>query len=437
MKRDIYKTLCKWKDESNRRPLLIRGARQTGKTYIVNEFGKNEFDSVVSLNFERNPEYKDIFTSYNPCDILEKISLFTGKKIVPGQTLLFFDEVQECPEAIMSMRYFFEEMPALHLIAAGSLVEFTLKSEKFRIPVGRIQYLYLFPLSFSEFLYAIGEENLSMYLSELSNLASLPETLHHKLNEYVRKYFITGGMPAVVKEYCTSHDIINCQKIQRSILDTYADDFAKYSGKSKHKYLRKVFNAVPSSVGRKFVYANIDSTIKSRDLKEALELLETAGIVFRVKRTTGAGVPLAAGVKEAYFKVLFLDVGLFHAISGIYAETAMEKDFNSIIKGAVTEQFTGQEIIAYQNPYSRPDLYYWCRDARNSNAEIDFLIEKNSKIVPVEVKSGSVGRMKSLHIFINEYKSRIAVRISQAAYNEGKPVLSIPFYGIESFMKSP
>jgi hypothetical protein len=401
----------------------------------VNEFGQKKFTSLITINFERNPEYKDIFSSYSPVEIIEKISLYTGKRTESGKTLLFLDEIQECPQAIMSLRYFFEELPALHVVAAGSLVEFTLASEGFRIPVGRIQYLYLFPLSFGEFLKAIGEENLHTFLSDFSKLENLPESLHNRLNEYVRKYFLIGGMPAVVKEYCTSHDIFNCQKIQRSILDTYIDDFAKYSRNSKHKHLRKVFNAVPAMTGQKFVYSKVDSSIKSRDLKEALELLERAGIVSRIKRTSGAGFPLAAGVNEAYFKVIFLDIGLLHAMSGIYPDTAREKDFTSIFKGAVAEQFAGQELIAYQNPYTKPRLYYWCRDAKNSNAEIDYLIEINSEIVPIEIKSGSTGRMKSLMIFIKAYNSKRGIKISQAPYKDQIPIMSLPFYAIESFMK--
>ena len=205
------------------------------------------------------------------------------------------------------MRYFFEEIPGLHVIGAGSLLEFALLSENFRMPVGRIQYIFLYPLSFGEFLDALGESELRNYILNFPKLEKLPVSLHGKLNEYVRKYFIIGGMPAVVQEYVTTHDISKCKRIQRSIIDTYIDDFAKYSKVSKHAYLRKVFNAVPGMVGQKFVYTQVDRAIKSRELKEALELLETAGVVTRVRQTSGSGLPLAAGVHESIFKVLFLD----------------------------------------------------------------------------------------------------------------------------------
>lgn len=436
MKRDIYSALVSWKAAKNRQPLLIRGARQTGKTFIINEFGKTEYKSLITLNFERNPEYKDIFITLDPQEILERISLYTGKKTEPGKTLLFLDEIQECPKAITSLRYFYEEMPQIHLIAAGSLLEFTLSSENFRMPVGRIQYLFLFPLSFGEFLTAIGESELRTFVSDWSKLEKITENLHLKLIEYVRKYFIIGGMPAVVQEYISTRNIFDCQKIQRSILDTYSDDFAKYARKSKHQYLKKVFNAVPGMVGQKFVYTQVDREIKSRDLKEALELLETAGVISRIRQVNGVGLPLAASVNEAYFKVIFLDVGLLHAISGIYAETAMEKDLSAIFKGAVAEQFAGQELIAYQNPFTKPTLFYWGRQAKNSTAEIDYLLEWDAQIIPIEVKSGSTGRMKSLHFFIEYYHSKKAVKISQAPFLAGNPIVSLPFYAIESFFNT-
>ena len=222
----------------------------------------------------------------------------------------------------MALRYFYEEKQALHIIAAGSLLEFTIRSENFRMPVGRVQYIYLFPLSFSEFLEAIGEATLRDHISDPTHLRLIPDALHQKLNEYIKKYFLIGGMPAVVNQYITNHDIISCQKIQRLIIDTYLDDFGKYARKIKHRYLNKIFNAVPTMVGKKFKYSHVDNTIKSRELKEALELLEMAGVVKKIKKTSGAGLPLEAGVKEQHFKVLFMDVGLLHAANGIYSDTA-------------------------------------------------------------------------------------------------------------------
>ena len=435
MIRDIYQTLTVWKDSDTKRPLLVRGARQTGKSWIIQEFGKKEFDNIIVINFERNPGYKAIFKTLIPAEIIERITLFTAQKPVPRKCLLFLDEIQECPEAIVSLRYFHEEMPDLHVIGAGSLLEFALRREDFRMPVGRIQYLYLYPMSFGEFLDALGESALRNHILHFSNLNDLPEGIHEKLNEYVRKYYFLGGMPAVVREYITSRDIIKCQRIQRSIIDTYMDDFAKYSKVTSHPTLQKIFNSVPGMTGQKFVYAHVDRSIKSEKLKEALELLETAGIVNRVRQTSGSGIPLSSGVHESFFKVIFLDVGLFHAISGVYSETAKETDFNAIFKGAVAEQFVGQEFITSQSPYTKAEIWYWGRKAKSSTAEIDYLIEKNGKIIPVEVKSGSTGRMKSLHLFMEQHHTKQALRISQAMFQLGNPVICLPFFAIESFLR--
>lgn len=434
MKRDFYTDLVAWKDSDIRKPLLVRGARQTGKTFVVKEFGKNDFSNFVELNFERNPEYTEIFSSRIPEEIVERISLYTGQKVIAGKTLIFLDEIQDCPEAIISLRYFYEEMPELHVVGAGSLLEFALRSENFRMPVGRVQYLYLYPMSFGEFLDAMGESVLRKHLREFVNLKKLPLTLHEKLTELTRKYFIIGGMPAVVKEYVANRDIKKCQRIQRSVLDTYVDDFAKYSKVIKHNTLRNVFHAVPKMVGQKFVYAQVDRNTKSREIKEALELLETAGVLTRVRQSSGAGLPLAGAVHESFFKVIFIDVGLFQNISGMYAETAKGKDLTAIYKGAIAEQFAGQELIAHSWRHTKAELFYWGRKAKNSTAEIDYLIEKDGKIIPVEIKSGSTGRMKSMHMFNEQFNIQKALKISQAPFADGNPIVSLPFYGIESFM---
>jgi predicted AAA+ superfamily ATPase len=434
MKRRIYSNLIAWKNDKNHRPLILRGARQVGKTYIINEFGQNEFDSIITINFEKNPEYKEIFTTYDPTEIVNKISLITGQKIIPEKTLLFLDEIQECIQAITSLRYFYEEFQPLHIIAAGSLLEFALESENFSMPVGRVQYLYMFPISFGEFLDALHEEDLHNHLRDIDNLASIPDMLHNKLSEYIRKYFLIGGMPGVVNEYCDSKDILKCQIIQRAIIDTYMDDFGKYARKIKHRYLLKIFNAVPTMVGQKFVYARVDSTIKSRELKEALEMLEKAGVITRVNKTGGSGIPLEAGVQEQYFKMLFLDVGLLHAVNDIYSDTAQTKDFNAVFNGAVAEQFVGQELLAYQSPYSKPKLFYWTRDAKNSKAEVDYLTTINNSIIPIEVKSGTTGKLKSLKIFLDKYESEYGFKISQSRFSSNKPIISIPFYTLENFL---
>ena len=241
-------------------------------------------------------------------------------------------------------------------------------------------------------------------------------------------------MPAVINEYINNRDIIRCQRIQRSIIDTYIDDFAKYSKVSSHSLLKKVFNSTPGMTVKKFVYAHVDRGIKAEKIKEALELLETAGILTRVRQTSSSGLPLSSGAHESIFKIIFLDIGLFHAVSGVYSQTAKEKDFNAIFKGAVAEQFVGQELIAHQSPYTRAEIFYWDRRVKSSTAEIDYLIEKDGQIIPVEVKSGPTGRMKSLHMFIEKHQAKKALKISQAKFQKGNPIISLPFYAIESFL---
>jgi len=435
MKRDIYSALKVWQKDSSRRPLLVRGARQTGKTYIINQFGRNEFHSFIVLNLERNPEYKDIFNNNDPKNIIEQIALFVGKKVTPGKTLLLLDEIQDCPKAIMSLRYFFEEMPELHLIGAGSLLEFSLNVEDYRVPVGRVQYMYMSPMSFGEFIEAKGDGDLRNYLNDFSNLEKISDGLHGKLNELVRKYFIIGGMPAVVKEYVNSGDILKCQQIQHSIVETFIDDFSKYSKVSKFSYLKKIFNSAPALIGNKFVYSKVDAQVRSRELKQAVELLDQADVLHRVKRTSGAGIPLEYGVKDNYFKIILLDIGLMHAISGVYSDTAKQNDFTAIFNGAVAEQFVGQELIAYYKPELRPNLYYWAREARNSNAEVDYIIVKSTRIIPVEIKSGAKGRMKSLHLFMKKFKTEKAVKISQAKFNNSESIMDLPFYALQLFVE--
>ena len=434
MQRTIQSTLSEWKINPNRKPLLVRGARQIGKTYAIESFAKN-FASSLTINFERNPEFKKIFNINDPDLIIEQIELLTGKRIIPGQTLLFLDEIQECPEAIISLRYFYEEKQELHIIGAGSLLEFTLSSETLSIPVGRIQYLYMYPLSFSEFLTALGYDHLRQYLMGPGNLSRISEAVHGKLLQQLRLYYILGGMPEVVQTYINTKDTNACQLVQRSIADTYRDDFAKYASQVKFENLRKMFSVVPNMIGDKFVYTNVDPDTKSRELKEALTLLETAGILYRVKNTSGAGIPLESHAKDRYFKVIFLDIGLMHTINGMDQEIVLGDNLTDIYKGALAEQFVGQELLAYTSPYHKESLYYWARDKRGSSAEIDYLIQTSHQIVPLEIKSGSTGRMKSMKLYRDAYNPKQAIKISQAPYSDQHDILELPLYAMESLMK--
>ena len=310
MRRDVEKELISWKLQKDRYPLIIRGARQVGKSYLVETFGKNHFKNIVVANFEFHPHLKDCFKSLDPSEIINKLQLLLGAQIKEDDTLLFLDEIQECPQAIMSLRYFKEKLSKLAVIAAGSLLEFALRSPDFKMPVGRIHFLYLEPFSFSEYLDATCNQNLKEFLSEVRLTDPIDDVIHKKLLELLRIYLIVGGMPAVLKEYLSSHDLMNCQRIQTGILQTYRSDFGKYAKISQHKYLQKVFDAAPRLVGQRIKYSNIDVDSRSTDLKNALNLLVLAGIVRPVYLTKAGGHPLGAQINEQKFKINFLDVGL-------------------------------------------------------------------------------------------------------------------------------
>jgi len=435
LQRDIDKVLVSWKHSARRLPLLVRGARQVGKSFSVLEFGQKEFENLVVVNFEQNPEYKTVFSTLDPKEIIENLSLLTKTDILSGKTLLFLDEIQECPRAITALRYFYEQMPALHVIGAGSLLEFALSQEKFRMPVGRIQYIYMNPFSFREFLDAVGEKPLSRKISEFSWDNMPTEVVHKRLLFLIKKYAIVGGMPAVIAEYISSGNLAACQRLQSAIIQTYRDDFGKYASKVKNKYLDKIFYAVPKMIGQKFIYSHVDQNIQSRELKEALFLLEKAGVIHRVKRTSGQGVPLEASASERFYKTIFLDIGLMQNICGLNGETFLREEFIQVNSGAVAEQFVGQEFLAYQNIYQEASLYYWVREAHNSSAEVDYLIPHISKAVPVEVKSGKTGRLRSMHLFLEKYSCLMGIRISQLPFNQTLPILSIPFYAVKQIPK--
>ena len=432
MIRDIDSYLRQWKDQPRRYPILVRGARQVGKSYTVSQFGAEVFDSFIEVNFEFKPEFKGCFEALEPKLIVENISLLTGQEIIPGQSLLFLDEIQECPKAIMALRYFYEQMPELHVIGAGSLLEFALESQNFKMPVGRIQYFYMQPLSFGEFLDACGEGRLRSHISELRLLSTITEPVHNKLIQLLRKYFILGGMPAVIDEYIASGNIRRCGEIQQIIIQTYRDDFGKYASRVKHRYLEKIFYAVPKMVGQKFKYSHVDQNVQSRELKEALEMLEKASVVQRVFRTSGFGMPLEANASERHFKVVFCDLGLMQTICGLEAQTAMATDLTSVNKGALAEQFVAQELNAYRDYHIPPSLHYWAREYRNSSAEVDYLMTIGSRIIPLEVKAGSTGRLRSMHQFFEQYGQCLGIKICQDPFSRTKPIFSIPLYGIKA-----
>jgi len=430
MQREIEKHLIEWKNKEEKYPLLVRGARQVGKSYVIEEFGKRHFNNTVSINFELTPNLKECFQNLDPAQIITKLQLLLNTRITNKDTLLFFDEIQECPQAILSLRYFKEKMPQQSVIGAGSLLEFAFKVNDFRMPVGRIQFLNLEPLSFVEFLHATNNCNLLEYVSQLTSQNRGELVIHKQLLELLRNYLIIGGMPAVVKEYLNSCNILECQRIQSALLETYRNDFGKYANLAQHKYLQKVFDAAPRLSGQRVKYVQIDREIKSRDLKNAMELLSLARIVRPVYASRASGLPLGAQAVPQKFKLTFLDVGLMQYVCGLGAELRMEKEIMQINSGAVAEQFVGQELKAYNDPYKDNSFYFWARDKRGSCAEVDYLFTKGKYVIPVEVKSGKGGRLKSLRAFLKEKKSPVGIRLSTDQLSFHERILSVPLYMI-------
>ena len=428
MKRDIDTHLQAWKQRERRKPIVLRGARQVGKTTVVRELGRS-FDSFVEINFEETPDLASFFEgSLSPDDIVSNLQNYFGVRIQDGSTLLFLDEIQICPRAILALRYFFEKRPDLHVIAAGSLLDFELR--KISFPVGRIDFYYLYPLSFGEFLHALGKEPLR---TDICEGKALPEGLHRQLLATLRDYTVIGGMPQVIAEYLRSGDMAECQHIQSSIIDTFLADFPKYAKQHQLKYLTTVFNAVPSQLGRKFKYSNISNLYKSRDLGAALELLELAGLLIRIHHSSANGIPLEHEKDFRKFKVLFFDVGLAMRVLRIpVQELLLNDDISLVNEGAIAEQLVGQEMLAYASCRERHHLYYWHREAKSSNAEVDYVLERGRDIVPVEVKSGQRGRARSLQLFISEKRTQRAVCLSRERPSERNGISYLPLYAIES-----
>ncbi len=428
MKRIIESELIAWKNQTEHMPLLLRGARQVGKTFTAETFGRAYFSNVVSINFERQREYLSCFESLEPGRILEAIRLIGKESIIPGKTLLFLDEIQECPNAIMALRYFKEIMPELHVIAAGSLLEFILNQNDFRMPVGRVQSLYLKPLSFQEFLIACGYDSMVEYLASVNFQSTINLAVEQKLQELLHQYFAIGGMPAVVKSFVENHDWRQCQIIQSSLLSTYYDDFAKYAKTSKHRYLQRLLEQAPGMVGQHFRYASVDPNMQSRDLKQALDDLMYAGIIYKVHQTSASGLPFASQMKEKKFKLLFLDIGLVKAAQMLDIELLQQKDLLLLNRGMLAEQFVGQELLAYADPYLPIKLYYWEREKKGSEAEIDYVININDKILPIEVKAGKTGSLRSLQLFLSEKNQTIGLRFSMHRLSFDGRILSVPLY---------
>jgi predicted AAA+ superfamily ATPase len=429
MKRNIDQILDQWKHSRVRQPLLIRGARQVGKTYSVTDFGKRAFENIVSVNFEEQPEMSRCFSDLNPKNIIDRLSILKRMTISPGRTLLFLDEIQECPQAITSLRYFLEKMPELHVIGAGSLIEFALHVEEFRMPVGRVQSVYMYPMSFAEFLTAVGEDRLLNHIHTVDLQTGMEQVFSIRLENLFRQYLLIGGMPRVVKAFEDKVLMEELQRLQSGLIRTYIDDFAKYASTAKHKYLKEVYSRAPQMAGQRYKYSHVNPGIEAKFLKEALGLLCDARCLSKICHASGAGVPLLATANERKFKIAFLDVGLMQNALGVQDSIILIDSVMQINAGSIAEQFVAQELLACADPYADKKLHFWAREARGSNAEVDFLIEIGGMPIPVEVKAGARGSLKSMRLFLNEYPNTLlGIRYSMHELSYFDQILSIPLY---------
>ena len=424
-KRLIDKYLLEWASRNNHKPLLLRGARQVGKSTAVQELSK-KFDSFVEINFEKQPKYKALFKDdLDVKRIVPQISAMYGTSIKPGKTLLFLDEIQECPQAIMALRFFKEDVPELHVIAAGSLLEFALK----QLPtfgVGRIHSMFMYPMTFDEFLDANGQQLLIEARNQASVDNPLPEPLHDKLLELLRTYILVGGMPEAVKTWVKYHDFVRCQEVQDDIVVTYEDDFTKYKKNVDPILLRQTLRSAAVQATKKFVYSKVGSDYKTAEVKKSIELLALAGIIHPVIHTDANGLPLGSEEDKSYQKILLIDTGLMLRllnmslgdISELTTQILTASAADLVNKGPMAELIVGLEMLHHKSPNIRHDLYYWVRHAKNSQAEVDYISNYLQVVVPIEVKANTQGGMKSLWSFMRDKKLHFAIRCSMENFGK-------------------
>lgn len=428
--RGIDEVLSNWKREGNRKPLLMRGPRQVGKSTAVRHLAQS-FDYFIEVDFEAQSNLHLLFkSSLDPVNICEQLSLYFSVPITEGKTLLFFDEIQSCLPAISALRYFYEKMPNLHLIAAGSLLEFALQ-ELPSFGVGRVRSLFVRPLSFNEFLSACDQKSLVETINSASVANPVHDLIHKKIIAQYKRFLAIGGMPEVVAKYIESGDMLACMKIIDDLVISYQDDFAKYKKQVPATRIKEAFEAVVLQMGGKFVYAKAALTGDPRQIKSAIELLILAGLVIPVTHTSSNGIPLGAEVDPKKRKLLLFDTGVFQRLLGLNMGELMIGDgFEVVNKGALAELSVGLELSKLASHYHNDQLYYWQRESVSGNAEIDYVFQKGETILPVEVKSGRRGSMQSLHLFLKEKNLQQGIRFSLENFGDYQNIRTIPIYAV-------
>jgi uncharacterized protein len=431
--RKIDQILIDWKTQTNRKPLLLRGARQVGKSTAVQVLAKH-FEYFVEINFESQIEVHAFFKgNLDPNSICENLSLYFDTPIVEGKTLLFFDEIQACLPAISSLRFFYEKLPALHLISAGSLLEFALE-ELPSFGVGRVRSVFIYPFSFDEFLEAMGEKKLVQFKKEANAVQPLSEPFHQKLIEYFKKFLIIGGMPEAIAHYANGGNLLEVQTILDDLMISIQSDFAKYNKKVPSLRISEVFESVVKQTGGKFVFTKAATQATHLQIKKVVRLLTMAGLVIPITHTSANGIPLGAEADYRKRKLILLDTGLFQRALGLNVGQLMaQNSFDAINKGAIAEMFVGLEWLKYGNPFQNENLYYWHRENANSNAEIDYVIQQGERIVPIEVKAANKGAMQSLFLFLKEKNKPLGVRFSLENFSEYPPIAVYPLYAVSNF----
>lgn len=410
MYRKIEKYLAEWKTDPYRKPLVLRGARQVGKTYTVEKFGKENFKYYLKINLEQESNLLRIFENLNPQQIINELTVLFQVPIIDGETLLFFDEIQMSEKAIASLRYFYEQKPYLHVISAGSLLDISLNEMQYSMPVGRVDFVFMYPMSFSEFLIALNENGLVNVIDDFTLDKEISPTIHNRILELLRLYFFIGGMPEAVSYYIKEKDLSRIERIHSGIIQSVQFDFAKYGTRKQQEYLKDVLHYVSNNIGAKVKYSNISTNVHSNLLKDALLKLEMSRIIHLVRRTRSTNVPITQLQDNSVFKPIFMDIGMLNNLAGV--KLVNLDNLVTAHEGALAEQFVLQELIANSETYIDKKLHYWVREAKNSNAEIDCLFQIENDIFPIEIKAGKTGTLKSLHTFLAEKSKKTGIRFN-------------------------
>ena len=431
LNRLIDKELEKWRADDKHKPILLRGARQTGKSATVRNLAK-KFTYYLEINFEEEKSAREVFENSNltPALLCEKLYSIYDVPIIEGKTLLFFDEIQACIPAISSLRFFYEKMPGLHVISAGSLLEFALE-EVPSFGVGRIRSLFMYPFSFAEFLEANGNAGLLSAINKANAANPMDEAAHKKALYLLKLFMLTGGMPAVVASYVEKKDLHYCQQALDDLIVSLRDDFAKYKKRIPSLQIAAAFDSVIRQVGGKFVYTDKEQVFSAYQIKNAVELLIMAGLVIPVTHTSANWLPLGAEINPKYRKLFLLDTGIFQRILGMQlSDILLNDDSDAINKGGIAEMFCGLELLKASSCYEPYKLYYWQREEKNARSEVDFVVQRAMEIVPIEVKSGRQGKMQSMHLFMKEKNTKFGIRTSLENFTAYDKINVIPLYAI-------